>query len=132
MIALDSGALLAVVKSEGGASAMRKLLREHSGQTFIHAANLLKIYSGIERDHGREKAERVWLLLDKKLIRVSNDLDREFLRDAAFVKNTHRMSFADSFAIALARRLNCPLISTDHHELDAVAASGVCKVEFIR
>lgn len=132
MIALDSGAFLAAVKSESGASAMPKLLREHSGQTFIHAANLLEIYYGIERDHGRQMAERVWLLIDKKLIRVSNDLDREFLRDAAFVNNAHRMSFADSFAIALARRLDCPLISTDHHELDAVDAAGVCKVKFIR
>ncbi len=132
MIALDSGAFLAAVKSESGASVMRKLLREHSGQTFIHAANLLEIYYGIERDHGRQMAERVWLLIDKKLIRVSNDLDREFLRDAAFVKNAHRMSFADSFAVALARRLNCPLISTDHHELDAVHAAGVCDVKFIR
>ncbi len=61
-----------------------------------------------------------------------SDFDRDFLRDAAFVKNAHKMSFADSFAVALARRLDCELISTDHHELDAVDAAGVCKLHFIR
>ena len=61
-----------------------------------------------------------------------DDLDRDFLRDAAFVKLAHKMSFADSFAVALARRLSCPLVSTDHHELDAVKSAGVCDVVFIR
>lgn len=42
------------------------------------------------------------------------------------------MSLGDTFAVALARRLNCPLISTDHHELDAIHAAGVFKVAFIR
>ena len=132
MIALDSGSFMALVKAEDGASAMRKLLREHSGQTFIHAANLLEIYYGIQREFGTHRAERVWLLMANKLVRVVEDMDRTFLRDAAFVKNAHKMSFADSFAVALARRLDCELVSTDHHELDAVATAGVCKVHFIR
>ncbi len=59
MIALDAGSVIALVRAEDGASAMRKLLREHNGQTFINAANLLEIYYGIEREFGTHRAERV-------------------------------------------------------------------------
>ena len=77
-------------------------------------------------------AERVWDIADRSGVIQRNDFDRDFLRDAAFIKNTHKMSFADTFGIALARRLNCALVSTDHHELDPVHAAGVCNVIFIR
>lgn len=132
MIVLDSGAFLAMIKRESGASQMRRLLREHRGETFIHAAQLLEIYYGIQGGFGVPRAERVWVIADKNYVIQRNDFDRDFLRDAAFVKLMHKMSFADSFAVALARRLNCALVSTDHHELDAVYAAGVCSVLFIR
>ena len=132
MIVLDAGAFIALCKREKGAFEMRRLLDAHRKETFIHAVNSLEIFYGIERDYGRAQAERVWRIADRSNIVTRNDFDRDFLRDAAFVKNAHRMSLADSFGVALARRLNCELISTDHHELDAVHAAGVCKVNFIR
>lgn len=132
MIVLDAGVFLALIKQEKGASRMRQLLREHRGETWIHAAQLLEIYYGMEQGFGRARAERVWDIADNCGIKQRDDLDRDFLRDAAFAKVTHKMSFADSFAVALARRLSCALVSTDHHELDAVKAAGVCDVLFIR
>jgi len=98
----------------------------------IHAAQLLEIYYGIEKGFGRARAERVWEVADRIGVLQRDDLDRDFLRDASFLKNTHKMSFADTFGLALARRLACPFVSTDHHELDAVKAAGVCDVLFIR
>lgn len=132
MIVLDANALIALVKREKGGDKVRQLLREHRGETFIHAAQLLEIYYGIEQDFGRARAERVWVMADKIGVLQRDDLDRDFLRDAAFVKLSHKMSFADAFAISLARRLSCPLVSTDHHEFDAVKAASVCDVVFIR
>lgn len=128
MIVLDSGAFLAMVKREPGGLEMRRLLREHRGETFIHAAQLLEIYYGIQGGFGVPRAERVWVVADKNYVIQRNDFDRDFLRDAAFVKLMHKMPFA----VALARRLNCALVSTDHHELDAVVAAGVCDLIFIR
>lgn len=132
MIILDAGAFLALVKREKGGDQMRQLLRRHRGETWIHAAQLLEIYYGIRQGFGVERAERVWDVADKCGLRPRNDLDRNFLRDAAHLKVAHKMSFADSFAVALARRLDCALVSTDHHELDAVSAASVCDVIFIR
>jgi len=132
MIVLDAGAIMALCKREQGAFAVRRLLAVHHPEVFIHAVNSLEIFYNIEREFGRPYAERVWNLMDKNDIQTRADVDRDFLRDAAFVKVAHKMSLADSFAVALARRLNCALVSTDHHELDAVHAAGVCNVVFIR
>ena len=41
------------------------------------------------------------------------------------MKVEERISFADAFALALAERLNIPLITTDHHEFDAVEQKGI-------
>ncbi len=132
MIVLDANALIAIFNREAGAVNARRLLRQHRGETWIHAVNFYEVFYGYERDVNRAFAERIWANLDNAKIQVCNDLDRPFLRDASFVKTSHKMSFADSFAVALARRLNCSLVSTDHHELDAVHAAGVCNVIFIR
>jgi predicted nucleic acid-binding protein len=132
MIVLDAGAMMALCKRENGAFNMRRLLEAHRPEVLVHAVNSLEIFYGIEREFGRPYAERVWNLMDKNDIQTRSDFDRPFLCDAAFVKNSHKMSLADSFAVALARRLNCALVSTDHHELDPVHAAGVCNVIFVR
>jgi predicted nucleic acid-binding protein len=40
------------------------------------------------------------------------------------IKVEEHVSFADAFALALAERLGLPLITTDHHEFDAVKKKG--------
>ncbi len=132
MIVLDANALIAIFNRENGAVNARRFLRQHRGETWIHAMNFYEVFYGYERDMGRDFAERIWANMDKAEIQVCNDLDRLWLRDASFIKSHHKMSFADSSAVALARRLNCAQVSTDHHELDAVKAAGVCDVLFIR
>ncbi len=132
MIVLDAGGFIAMCKREKGAFELRRLLEANRRETYIHAVNSLEIFYGIQREYGREQAERVWRIADRCKIITREDFDRDFLRDAAFVKNAHKMSLADSFDIALARRLDCEFVSTDHHELDAVHAAGVCKLLFIR
>jgi hypothetical protein len=42
------------------------------------------------------------------------------------------MSLADSFALGLAKQLNARVVSTDHHELDAVEKSGEVQFFWLR
>lgn len=132
MIVWDAGALIALLRFEPGASAARRLVRAHHGQNFIHAVNLYEIYYGFSRAAGGPTAERALSVLDGIGIQARDDLDVAFLKDAAHLKVTHKMSVSDSFGLALARRLNAPFASTDHHELDAVDAAGLCSILFIR
>lgn len=64
---------------------------------------------------------------------LRDDMDTEFWQDAGELKATHkRISLADCCAIALANRLDAELVTSDHHELDALADLGVCKILFFR
>jgi predicted nucleic acid-binding protein len=42
------------------------------------------------------------------------------------------MSLADAFGLALAERLGYAFVTSDHKELDPVAASGDVRITFIR
>lgn len=132
MIVFDAGALIALAKLEPGALVVRQLLRAHSGSCSIHAVNLLEIHYGFARDKDVAYAERLLQLIDRAGVETRYDLDPALLRDASFIKTSHKLALADTFGITLARRLNAPLISTDRHELDAVNAAGTCQVLFIR
>ena len=132
MLVFDSGPLIAILNFEQGAASARQFLRDNQGECVIHAVNLMEIYYGCLREGGSDYADKVLDTITRAGVKIRNDLDIEFLRDTSFLKVNHQMSLGDTFGVALARRLNCPLVSTDHHELDAVHAAGVCKVNFIR
>lgn len=51
---------------------------------------------------------------------------------AGRLKAHGRLSLADCFAIALARRTNAEVVTSDHREFDPVAAAGLCTVRFFR
>ncbi len=132
MTGWDAGPLIALLRLEPGASATRRLIRAHAPDNFIHAINLYEIYYGFLRDTDHATAERAVAILLGLGLQIRRDMDEDFWKDAAEIKATHRLSVADSFAVALARRLKTALVSTDHHELDAINAAGVCSVIFVR
>jgi hypothetical protein len=65
-------------------------------------------------------------------VATRNDFDEAFWQEAGRVKAAHRVSLADCLAMALTNRLGGTLLSSDHHELDPIAAVGVCPITFIR
>ena len=132
MIVFDSGAIVALFKAENGASVVRQLLVEHKGESFIHAVNLLEIHYNFRYERDAVYADDILAQIKDMGIETRNDLNLEFLRDTSFLKVNCKMSLGNTFGVALARRLDCEFVSTDHHELDAVHAAGVCKVNFIR
>lgn len=53
--------------------------------------------------------------------------------DAAWIKADYRrVSLADCFGLALARRMRGSFVTTDHHEMEPIKAAGICPVGFIR
>jgi hypothetical protein len=48
------------------------------------------------------------------------------------LKAQHRASLADFCAVALTNRIGGTLLTSDHHELDVIAAAGICPITFIR
>ena len=129
----DAGALLAFLKKEPGWQAFRDLLRQPEVVCYAHAANLAEVFYDTRRFPGEDTAQEALRRLADTGILFREDFERAFWQDAARIKADHRrVSLADCFGLALARRVACPFLSTDHHELDAICAAGVCAVEFIR
>ena len=61
-----------------------------------------------------------------------NDFDEAFWKDAGRLKAQGKISLADCFAITLTNRVGGMLLTSDHHELDRIAAAGFCSITFIR
>jgi hypothetical protein len=60
-------------------------------------------------------------------------MDPQFWQEAGKYKATiKKVSLADCFAMALTNRMQADLYTSDHHEFDPIAASGICSVKFIR
>lgn len=129
---LDACAMIAYLRDEPGADVVTRILQDPDSTCFAHALNLSEVYRDFLH-HGEETAaEAAVSALTLVGVTIREDLDAALWKDAARLKNTYRMSLADSIGIALARRLSADFISTDHHELDTIDAAGVHVITFAR
>ena len=64
---------------------------------------------------------------------LRDDLDIGFWQHVGDLKVTPgKLSLADCFALTLALKLGAILVTSDHHEFDPVASSGLQSILFIR
>jgi predicted nucleic acid-binding protein len=112
---LDSWAVLAWVRDEEpAASAVDALFKAHAARELdltIHIINLGEVYYRLRRTAGTSAAETTHTKLSAVLTVV--DATHEIVLEAARWKATHRISFADGFALATAARLRAPLVTGD-------------------
>jgi predicted nucleic acid-binding protein len=66
-------------------------------------------------------------------ITFREDMDPAFWQDAGRIKADHRrISLADCFCMALARRLDAELVTGEHHEFAPLVPLALCRFLFIR
>jgi len=85
--------------------------------------NLFEVYYGELRDKGAEIAQIVLDMVQHYSIKIINTVSEQVFREAARLKATHKMSIADCIGLATAIELSGQFVSSDHHELEAVASS---------
>jgi len=124
--------MLAYLNGEPGAERVEELLRDPGEVCFAHAVNLCEVYYDMIRRSSGETADQAMNDLAAAGVTERNDMDAGFWRAAAALKARGRVSLADCFCIALSQRLDADLVTSDHHEFDPLAASGVCRIRFIR
>ncbi len=112
---LDSYALLAHFGDEGGAAQVEKLLKAaHAGKTklFLSAINFGEVYYMTLREQGEKTADEVKLMVEQLPVSVvSADLD--FTLEAAKLKGSHSVAYADCFAAALGMRKKAKVVTGD-------------------
>ncbi|MCL5987065.1 MAG: type II toxin-antitoxin system VapC family toxin [Actinobacteria bacterium] len=112
---LDSFALIAYFEDNSGANKVEEILilaKNNKAELFLSLINLGEIYYIIQRERGNEAAERIIFVIDELPIEVTG-IERGITIEAAKIKATNSISYADSFAAALALQKKATIITGD-------------------
>ena len=132
---LDACAMIAYLRNEAGAdvveTALLEALLDPSSQCLAHSINLCEVFYTFHRDRGESAAGDAMKDLFAVEVVARADFDAAFWQDAGRLKAGGRISLADCFALTLTNRVGGTLLTSDHHELDRIAALGTHNITFI-
>jgi PIN domain nuclease of toxin-antitoxin system len=123
---LDACAVLAFLNDEEGADLVEDLLnRKTAGEItlFMSIVNLLEVYYNELRDKDAEIAQVVLDMVQRYSITVIDRISDFAFHEAARLKVTYKLSFADAIGLAARAELSGTFVSSDHSELEAVENS---------
>ncbi|MCL1866124.1 MAG: type II toxin-antitoxin system VapC family toxin [Oscillospiraceae bacterium] len=132
---LDACALIAYFKKEPGFELVLEYFEKANEEEitlFMHKLNLLEVYYGFYRDDGEETAETMLCDASSLPITFVDDLEEPLFHEAGRLKARYDISFADSFALALASVKGEPLVTCDHHDFGAIEHKEALKFSWIR
>jgi len=112
---LDSFAVLAYLQDERGAEDVESLLEaaaQDLTEILMPVVNLGEAAYITEREQSLEAAQRLLGTLEQLPVAVKN-IDRTLTLDAAHIKAHNRISYADAFAVALARHSDAVVVTGD-------------------
>ena len=112
---LDSYSLLAYAEDEKGADAVEDILTkalDNQAEIFLSVINWGEMYYIALREGGKERAELYRETFARYPITIV-EANKELTLQAAQYKATHKMSYADAFAAALAKNRKAVLVTGD-------------------
>lgn len=112
---LDTHALIAYSEGEEGGHAVAGILKkalDGVAEIFLCRVNWGEMYYISLREGGEARAELYRTTIAKYPVRII-EIDEELTLQAARYKASHKMSFADAFAAALAKQKKAELVSGD-------------------
>jgi len=112
---LDSYAMITFFEDEPGAQAVASLLREllaNRAKGYMSVVNWGEMYYSVMREQGLVEAETILTQFEKYPIELV-DADQALTREAAKLKVSYRIAYADCFAAALSIKLKAILVTGD-------------------
>lgn len=129
-LVLDSYALIGYLEGEPFSARIADLLKQAKNAQlalYTHALHLGEVYYITFREKGKDMADLVYGLIKRLPITIVHDISEELLLAAASLKAQYPVSYADSFAAALAQIKRCPMLSGDP-EFKKLEKEGAVKV----
>ena len=130
-VVLDAYAVIAFLEREPGYEHVEKHL-DHAAQIgrnlLLCTINWGEVYYNVMRETSSAKAEDVRRFMDTLPIELV-PADEDLARQAAIYKASHKMSYADCFAAALAKKHKAILVTGDK---DFKALEDELKISWLR
>ena len=130
---LDSYALIGYLENEPFSERMERLLKEASKGDcglYLHAIQLGEVYYIILREQGQNSADLAYSRIKAFPLTLINHIDEDLLITAATLKANYPISYAASFAAALAKIHKCFLLSGDP-EFKVLEKEDIIQVEWL-
>ncbi len=131
-IVLDACAMIAYLRKEAGAEVVESLLIEKKSACYAHALNICEVYYDFMRVNDESLAQAAIADIEAAGVVIIDTFERELWQLAGQLKARNRLSIADCVALALAKRMQAELVTSDHHEFDNIDSQGICPIRFIR
>lgn len=112
-IVFDAYAILALLENEPGARLVSEFLSDQETKIFLSVINLGEVYYIILRRNGEAAAEEVLqsILMEESIAIVEAPWSR--VKETAKIKSLGGLSYADAFALSLAKEIDAPLVTAD-------------------
>jgi PIN domain nuclease of toxin-antitoxin system len=130
--ALDACAMIAYLRGEVGGTVVDGFLKTPTDTCYAHAINLLEVYYDFIRKHNEPIARQALKDLAAAGVVTRRDMSQPFLHRVGQLKARGGISLADCFCIELAQTLSGQVVTSDHHEFDALVPLGIVPILFIR
>jgi predicted nucleic acid-binding protein len=131
---LDACALIAFLNDEEGADCVENLLVQAQNDEcllLMHYINLGEVYYYVCRQEGEDTANSVYAALIELPIRFVGISEPQLLT-AGQIKATHRMPYADAFAVALCVLESATLVTADRHDFEPLEELGLIPIKWLR
>ncbi|MDI6782133.1 MAG: type II toxin-antitoxin system VapC family toxin, partial [bacterium] len=129
---LDACALIAYLENEEGKDKLIELLSEEHNIIYMHTINLGEVYYAALRNSGEVVAIQILEELKQLPIEFIFEVSYELFMLAGKYKVEEKVSYADSFALALSEIESAELVTTDHHEFDTIEEKRNLKFLWLR
>jgi len=130
---LDSFALIGYLENEPFAQEIETILyqaKDGVHRLYLHALHLGEVYYITLREQGRDSADLAYKRIKRFPIKFVEQINEELLLSAATIKANYPVSYADSFAAALAKVNNAALLTGDP-DFRKLEEDGVLKVTWL-
>jgi len=132
---LDACALIAYLSDEQGAEVVSGYLQQAANglvSVFMNKLNLLEVYYGLYRECGKEFADKILFEITQSNIEIIEIISDYVFFEAGRLKASYKISLADSIVLAEATVRNATVLTSDHHEFDAVEQQEPIEFKWIR
>jgi len=129
----DSYALIGYLENESFSNKIENILKKAKtgdSRLYLHIIHLGEVYYITLREQGRDSADLAFSRIKAFPLNLVQHIDDKLLLMAATLKANYPISYADSFAAALAKINNCALLTGDP-EFKILEIEGIITIEWL-